>query len=400
MLPLVIDYLRTHSFQELENDHGVVARLSNDRSKASLNYDQILTKNGDKLAGECRGLVVRVQVPTSDDWKNHIPSHISLIARPMDRFYNHGDVNVVFDWDDVDRIVFEKLDGTMIVMYWDDVKEQWCAGTRSVCEADLPICSDHLQIGNMTFSQLFFKTLREVWYDDATRETHLDHFNKRYTYVFELTSPFNRVVVHYTQPNVTLLAIREVATGNEFDPRYMLPYVSKPRTWSLNDPSAIEAFVNSNDPAQLEGAVVCDSRFQRVKVKSRAWVLSSRAKDLVTVSRRTALEAILLGHIDDVLPLLEANIKEELMTMQANVISYLKSIDENFIKFKRNANNDRKTFALQVNASNDWSGPYFNMWEGRSHSALNYVVNGLETKKLTTSALDTLLSKLALVSKQ
>lgn len=59
MDPLVKDYLLTHSFRQLEEEHGVCTRPNATFDKFSLNYDQLLVKNGDPIAEQCRGLVIR-----------------------------------------------------------------------------------------------------------------------------------------------------------------------------------------------------------------------------------------------------------------------------------------------------------------------------------------------------
>ncbi len=342
MEPLVKAYLTRRTFQQLEDEHGVCARFSSDGSKASLNYDMILIKNGDQLAEQCRGMVIRpTQFPFhtfGDDWKSAVVGEVDILAWPMNRFYNHGDVNgAAVDWSDPDLRVYEKLDGTCMIVYWDPLQKRWHAATRSVPEADLPIRKDHMEIGDMTFSELFFRALRLT--REAMEGQALDwepsdfdqvvHLNKELTYVFELTTPFNRIVVKYDVPRVTLLAARHTASGKELPIESLntLNKVGRPKTWNLRSPAALEAFVNSADPALLEGAVVCDSAFRRLKVKNKAWVLSSKAKDLVTVSRRSALLAIIQGEIDDVLPLVEKDIAVELTRMQCALAEYMRSID-------------------------------------------------------------------------
>lgn len=408
---LVIEYLKTHSFQQLEDTHGVCARPSTDRSKYSLNYDQILVKSGDKLAEQCRGLIIRPwawTVTTGDEWKDHIVGDVDVLARPMDRFYNHGDTaGAQIDWSDPKLKVLEKLDGTMIIMYWDPLKQQWCAGTRSVPEADLPIRAGHMEIGDMTFAELFWRAnyeTSEAWIRD-NHGTHEDFetfktscedwYNKKWTYVFELTTPWNRVVVRYNEPRITLLAIRETATGRELDPvDHGVVYIPLPESWSLRDPIALAAFIDQADPAKLEGAVVVSSSFSRLKVKNKSWILSSKAKDLVTVSRRSALEAIILEKIDDIIPLLEKDVGDELLRMQSALARYCKVVDGNFAQFKEMASGSRKLFAEQVMLSGDWTPAYFNLWENKSPNALAWVKSMCERGKLSSSSLDTLLSKL------
>jgi hypothetical protein len=408
MDPLVKAYLRNHTFQQLEDEHGVCARPNARGDKFSLNYDQILVKNGDPVAEQCRGMIVR---PTQfdvhvrgDDWKSTVVGDVEVLAWPMNRFYNHGDaVAAQIDWSDPGLRVYEKLDGTCMIVYWDPLHGRWHAGTRSVPEADLPIRVGHMEIGDMTFSELFFKALvatREASTGEAITWTvdgfdKVVHLNKELTYVFELTTPYNRIVVKYDEPRVTLLAARHTATGKELPIESLcLQYVNRPKTWDLRSASALDAFVNSADPALLEGAVVCDSQFHRLKVKNKAWVLSSKAKDLVTVSRRSALLAIIRGEIDDVLPLVDKDIADELRRMQGTLRDYLRAIDDNFAAFKARAAGSRKDFALQVTSSGDWTPPYFNMWEGRAATALEWAQNAAANGKLSDSTLDLVLGKL------
>ena len=394
--PLIVEYLKTHSFQQLEDEHGVCARFSSDGSKCSLNYDQILVKNGDPFAEQCRGMVIRpLQFKIhifGDNWKNAIVGDVKVIAWPMNRFYNHGDISAAqVNWSDPDLRVYEKLDGTMIVMYWDEHQNKWHAATRAVPEADLPIRKDHLEIGDMTFSELFWKALAS-----ATNSPEFCFANKDLTYVFELTSPFNRIVVKYDKPQATLLAIKHTSSGNELniDDHPLANVVPTPKTWALHSAAALDAFVNSADPSQLEGAVVCDSLFNRLKVKNKTWVLSSRAKDLVTVSRRSAIEAIIQNKIDDVIPLVEKDIADELLRMQNNLRSYLKQVNANFCEWKERAAGDRKTFAQIVSSSGDWATPYFQLLDGKAPDALSWAVAMSEAGKLPARSLDVLLEKI------
>jgi len=405
MKPLVIEYLRLHSLRQLEDDHGVCSRLSAGGDKLSLNYDQILVKNGDLIAEQCRGMVIRPakRLP-EDDWKDARVGEVELLAWPMNRFYNHGDpAGAMIDWSDPGLRVYEKLDGTCIIVYWDPAQDRWHAATRGVPEADLPIRKDDLQIGDMTFSGLFFKALiasREAssgqklgWNPDGFDK--VVHLNKELTYVFELTSPHNRVVVKYDEPRVHLLAARHTASGREVSIEDLrLQHVGRPQTWGLREPTALVTFIDCADPAKLEGAVVVDSKFNRLKIKNKAWVMSSRAKDMVTVSPRSALECIILGELDDVIPLVEKDIGDKLLHIQDSFLKYCKSIDANVALFREEAGTSRKRFAEQVMLSGDWTAPYFNLWENRSRNALDWIRKTCEGSKLSNSSLDVILSKL------
>lgn len=412
MLPLALQFLTTHSFQDLEDVHGICSRVNATFDKVSLNYDQILSKSGDPVVAQCRGLVIRprdISFLKLPDWKSRIVGAADVIARPMDRFYNRGDTNAApVNWSDKNLRVYEKLDGTMIVLYWDGLHNRWHAGTRSVSEADLPIQKENLQIGDMTFSGLFWHslwdTLCELGYVDPHAPAEgaydavkdfLNELNKENTYVFELTGPHNRVVVKYDKKRVYLLAVRNTASGHEQPiENFSSSMFLHAQKWSLHDPVALVAFIETCDPSKFEGAVVVDSNFHRQKVKSAAWAFSSRAKDMVTTSPRAALECIISSKLDDVIPLIEADLAEKLLHIQDTFIRYCQRVDARFLEFKAEAGTSRKRFAELVMLSGDWTAPYFNLWESRAPSMLEWVRKTLESGKLSHSGLDVIIDKM------
>jgi hypothetical protein len=346
---------------------------------------------------------------TVENFKSRVVGEVSVLAWPMDRFYNHGDPAAAqIDWADPKLRVLEKLDGTMIVLYWDPEHGKWHCATRSVSEADVPIKTGDMALNNTTFSELFWRAYLETTAMVCARdhltpnedtlqlfvESTCDSLNKNVTYVWELTSPYNRVVVRYDVPRVTLLAMRDIQTGKELDPADdAQAHMELPKSWPIHNVEALVAFVDSADPAVLEGAVVIDSKFNRLKVKNKSWVLSSKAKDLVTVSRRSALEAIILDKIDDILPLIEKDIADELNKMRDGLVLYMQTVDRRFAAFK-NTTNSRKEFALAVNASGDWPTPYFNLYEGRETCAMAWLRGVARRGKLSPTMLDTILAKI------
>lgn len=402
-------YLLDRSFDDLKREHGVHAQPNATFDKFVLNYDQIFAKSGDPIAEQCRGLVVRPRKMkgwTPENWKTQIVDDVEVLAWPMNRFYNFGDGAChQVDWNDPSLRVYEKVDGTCIILYWDPLHGKWHAGTRSVPEADLPIYAGHIEIGDMTFSQLFLKALI------ATREElsgkpvdwevdgpdRVIHLNKEVTYVFELVSPYNQIVVSYPEPRVYLLAARHTATGQELVPETLqIQHVRRPKTWPLNDAVSVGAFVNSMNPSELEGAVICDSKFRRMKIKSMAYVLAHKSKDAVTASPRNALEAIILEKVDDIIPLVPKEVADKMLKMQDAYAQYCKTLDANFERFRAEAAGNRRRFAEQVMLSGDWTAPYFNLWENRSRTTREWIKVTCEKSKLSDKTLDTILGRLAL----
>lgn len=101
---------------------------------------------------------------------------------------------------------------SLTILYFDDVVKEWHVATRGVPEADLPIDG----FGEHTFRTLFEHAVRDTTgreFKDFVR--YLDVQN---TYIFELTTPMNRIVVEYKDYGITLLGARTRETGAEFDP--------------------------------------------------------------------------------------------------------------------------------------------------------------------------------------
>src|SRR5690349_3576591 len=223
---LVQEFLLTHSFNDLLSLHGVKARPSVDGTKWSLNYDQILAKDSDPIACECRGLVIRPSQKVES--LESVVGETTILFRCMGRFFNLGDpVAAKLDW--AGQVWAEdKMDGTMCGLYWDPYKPSeidgspgmWCVCTRSVPEADLPFDEGLSILDKNTYYELFKycvkNTLNKIYDKPATEEVFqkwLDSLYKSYSYTYEATSPLNRIVVKYDDYLVTLLAARCTATG-------------------------------------------------------------------------------------------------------------------------------------------------------------------------------------------
>ncbi len=130
--PLVIPFLRSHSFADLYAKHAVRVSIGTRPHKASLNYDQIAAREDDALACQCRGLVI------STRGGSPLPSEgpvgdVVVLARSFDRFFNLGQQHAAkVDPSHDGTRVFEKLDGTLVIVYWDPHMGEWCAATRAV----------------------------------------------------------------------------------------------------------------------------------------------------------------------------------------------------------------------------------------------------------------------------
>lgn len=134
----------------------------------------------DEVTLACRGLVM---------------SGSEIVARPFRKFFNEGEYSPhEIPWHLESRIT-EKLDGSLLI--WFCFEGEWIVATR----------------GSFTSSQA------RVGRDLLLGQYSTEDFDDRYTYLFEVIYPENRIVVNYgSRREVVLLAVIETATGIEIEP--------------------------------------------------------------------------------------------------------------------------------------------------------------------------------------
>lgn len=380
MKPLVCDYLSSHSLVELTIQHGINVSWNKAKDKFSLNYDQFLSQPGIKLVEQCRGLILRPVNDVSYYDVNKLNSIIlgetTVLSRPLDRFYNVNDPNSKIDLSSSDLTYYEKLDGTMVALYWDEKYSRWYVSTRAVPEADVVI-SD-----NLTFNDLFFKCFK----------ANLNLFDTELTYVFELMTRHNRVVCEYQNECVTLLAVR-TKFGKELDIN-LFKHLNVNLVEQLNIQGDIIDFVKSRDPFKYEGIVVCDGSFRRLKVKNPEWCIRSRAKDLILTNRKI-IKLILSDSVDDVYYLLVKEDQEKLDSILRDLRLLCHNYEKTF--FELNSKGiSRKEFSQRVLAlKHKLPFIYFRLFEVPHENMISILRHMYKTNRFFTNKIDDLLSEMS-----
>ena len=384
MTLLIQDFLEKNTFNSLIEKHGVYVSFSKTGHKFSLSYDQIEAKNDDPLSQECRGLILctedgksflsdAIEVNGRLSYNHICPGKTKVLAYPMRRFFNHGQGSAVnIDWNDSGISVLEKMDGTLCIVYFDSIISKWCVATRSVSEADL-----FMDNGIFTFRTLFEKALQETC--GKPFDVYVEHLDKNITYCFELTTPYNRIIVKYDSNRVTLLAARDILSLKEVDIHSLnmhgVPCVHGHTYTSVDD---IVNWVSTTNPIEHEGVVIRDSHFNRIKVKSAAYTAYNRARDILGASDRNCLEIILHEKDDDVLPFLPEEIANNLIKIKEKYVHVMKHYDAVYLSYLKEANDilpgDKKTFALIVAKSKEsWTAPMFQIFSGRAENMKDFI---------------------------
>ena len=242
-----------------------------------LKYD-IFSPMGEKAVQECRGIIL----DEKDDWK--------VVCRTLDKFFNlHEGHAAQIDW--VTARVLEKLDGSLVQMYWYDGEWQFATSGS-------PDAGGLVHESGMTFNELIRTVFNELDYNypEATD----------ICFAFELITKYNKIVVDYKGVNrLVLLGARNRINGNEFDPGEIvgllgLKYEVVKTYDELNSLDQIKANIETINGTESEGYVVVDAQYNRVKIKAPHYVAIHRLRGEY-FNKKRALEMILIGETSEVL---------------------------------------------------------------------------------------------------
>lgn len=356
MLPLVCKYLENHSLDELWIDHGIKNNVVGE--KISLNYDYIRAEKSNEMAKECRGLILRHQKKHLDD--STLIGPTDVLARPFDRFFNYGEEHAAhIDTRDSEFYSFEKLDGTLIIVY--ENNGTWEIATRSVPDASRLIEGSNKYTFRLLFVEIFEKSLGREF------EQVMQNQEVNNTYLFELVSPINRVVVHYDEPQIWYLGSRNRATGIEYFPWDNAVFSQlAPRIYSFSTIDEAIEHVLSQNPRSHEGVVFCDSRFRRVKIKHPQHLNLSRIIHRIKESDRALLEVMIDKKSDDIYPFLPEYLKPRALEFIQEYNRIINTYDRVSLKYFEtnnktspdNPEKQKKSYVEHVKKTGLWLKPF------------------------------------------
>lgn len=238
-----------------------------------------------------------------------------------------------FNWNNC--TVLNKLDGSLIKVYHDG--DEWCTSTNGTAfaEGETPM--------GKTYHELFVEAI------GMDLQEAFEWQLKDFTYIFELTSPENRIVTRYTETKAILLSIRDNIHGNHISHDTLesvinyLPFTELVESYELNKSEDILKFVESRDQMD-EGVVCCDNTGLRIKIKNSAYVAIHHLRGN-EVTRKSIVTLLLKGEIDEYLSYFPEDF--DLIDPFVKRFDQLKSdIFETYDKYKDIK--DQKEFALII----------------------------------------------------
>lgn len=349
----VINFIREHpDWEELLRDEPYFITARKGEGKYAglvlLKYTQGASDFTNPIVKECRGLIL----DTRADYQ--------VVSYGFNKFLNVGEPGAdEIDWSTAR--VQDKEDGScMRVSFWKR-KDIWLWSTLSTINAwdtklssfgsnfaSLPTCVAEQSYAGMCESILFQKGIR------------LGKLSHDHTYIFELCTPWNKIVLNYPEPKLYHIGTRDNLTLEEVNVDIG---VEKPKEYPLHSLTdvldAAQALNRNGEEVSKEGFVVVDANWRRIKVKSPLYLIKFHAVT-TSLSLKNVLEIELRGEKGEVMSCF-AESKPAFEALDNLLARMCKLLDEGYEKCCKEAEErgDHPIYFVDAVKPKKWSGYYF-----------------------------------------
>lgn len=287
------EFCATHAnWEQILTEEPYSLKIKKEDGFVIFNYNQLASDFNNDLVREARGIIFR-----DGEWE-------CPVCHAFDKFGNYGESYVPdMDWKSVK--VSEKIDGSIMKLWWYD--GIWHLSTNANINAE------NAEIGDVrrdNFDQIFWEAVIPYLirhYGPAPAFTdwykQLDH---EYTYIFELVSPYTRVVIPYEETAVYFLGARNNVSNYQWgcDERSattlhceMFP---RPKLYPMQTLEQVQEAAIAL-PWSKEGYVCYDKNFNRCKIKSPRYVCAHFARNNNVITRKHLIDIILKGEMNEFL---------------------------------------------------------------------------------------------------
>jgi len=294
-----------------------------------LNYNQIESPKFNEIVDECRGLIL------SKDFKE-------VYCRSYDRFYNFGEGgSITTNFNFQESVIYSKEDGTLLNLWYHPKKDMWVFSTRKMAY------SEGTTAFGLTFNTIASEALNGVDVSIALKYAKLD---KNLTYIFELTTPKNRIVKPYMETCLYLTGVRNKNTGEYFN---IKDHIDKFTGFNVKLPDIYyfdshENVVKSlKELKPLDEGYVCyhEKSGTRVKIKSPAYVAVHHLRDNGNVNPKRVALLVFENEYEEYL----TYFPEDIIFFKSYIEAYdilVKEIEKTYETYKNIES--QKDFALSI----------------------------------------------------
>lgn len=354
----VVNFIREHpDWEELlrAEPYCITTRWGVDKyaGLVLLKYTQFGSDFTNPIVKECRGLIL----DTYADYQ--------VVSYGFNKFLNVGEPGAdEIDWSTAR--VQDKEDGSCCRLAWWKRKGIWLWSTLSSINAwdnklssfgsnfaSFPTCVAEQSYAGMCESILWQKGIK------------LGNLSHDHTYIFELCTPYNTVVVKHNEPKLYHIGTRDNLTLEEINVDIG---VEKPKEYPLHSLSdvldAAEALNKNGEEVNREGFVVVDANWYRIKVKSPLYLIKFHAVT-TSLSLKNTLEIKLRGEENEVISCF-AESEPAFRALDELIGRMCKLLDEGYEKCCKEAEErgDYHIYFVDAAKPKKWSGYYF--WK-RNH---------------------------------
>lgn len=319
-------------------------------------YNQIESDFSLPEVQEARGIVLDLQQQSK------------VVCRPFKKFFNYGEeLAAEIDWDSAK--ISEKLDGSLLKLWHSDRLQQWIFSTNGTIYARNADLYAMCPIGK-TYEDLALYAFGKSY----TPRNLTTHFDPRYTYVFELCSPYNRIVVPYDETKLYYLTSFNNESGEEVNFGDDLDF-DQPKQYSFSSLEETIAFTQSDsfNNFKNEGFVVSDKYSNRIKIKTEDYLRVHRLRGEAIPTPKRILETILMNEDDEFLTYFP-EYKESFAEMREKLDTFMDQLDTqqyNYDKF-RDSFETRKDLALWAKKQKD-PNFIFQLADNKAKSPSEYI---------------------------
>ena len=241
----------------------------------------------------------------------------------------------------VSAVILEKRDGSLIKVV--KLGEDYLISTNGCIDAFKAEMQDDLLCPYKSYGELFMEAMGD----------RLSLLDSGKTYMFELTSPYNKVVVPYDKVEIALIGIRdnqslqeELICDSSLKDSFLLP---KRYGFKTLD-ECIEAAHSL--PYSEEGYVVLDKNFNRVKIKSLEYVNVHHLRGEGPMSEKRILDIVRKNEVVEYL-IYFPEYKELFNEYKGKVDDLYKAYHLMWLSFSQLEFNSRKEIALFLQDAKD-----------------------------------------------
>lgn len=317
------------AFAELTNQFAIKVKHYEEEGIVLLDYHMIDSPKMHPVVIECRSLILDFYT-------------FEVVSRKFDRFFNYGEtLEYYHDFDLSRSVIMEKADGSLIGVYHHNGK--WHISTRGMAFAE----GEHPMGG-----KFWEKVLDAFGMSGDDFQSVFGVFNKRLTFVFEYTSPENRIVTKYEKPEMILLSANDGEKEWDYETMYcnLVAYgvknIRKVKTYQASDMSAVVSLANSLPDLQ-EGFVIYDPvSKKRMKVKSSLYVVAHaiRGNDSLP-TKKNLLRLLFTGELGEFCAYFP-EWSEKALDIQREVDNAYRELTTTWDKYKHLES--QKDFALSI----------------------------------------------------